>query len=358
MLSKKILTPLYAIVTIVLLLNSCKKDDLLPADPVQELSDIETIGSSAHTDGGVTLTGKINKLPEGLIKYGFIISADSLFNLITVSAISPKPAGIGEFEVDVNKGLEKDKAYFYAAFSTTKSGVTLYNTRKFISNGSKTLRVDSIAPLYAHIGDTLTVHGKAFKEENFSLYFEKSISVVLPLNDSIFKCIVPPGLTTANPLISISGSAKTDTLTRNFKLYKPVIHTITNFATFGDTISLSGDHFDNTIKNNEVYFGKIKANVVFASRKQIKVIVPDDIEASNVPVTIKAQAQIAESPVNFRLYKPEITSVPLSGYVYQDIAIKGNYFHPNKNKVFINGEEAIIISTNRKEIIARISDIP
>jgi hypothetical protein len=71
---------LFAMISLGLFYNGCKKDEPLPMpDKEVIIADIETLSATVFQDGGVTFSGKVNKIPAKVRIYGFMIARDSLF---------------------------------------------------------------------------------------------------------------------------------------------------------------------------------------------------------------------------------------------------------------------------------------
>jgi hypothetical protein len=337
----------------ILFFASCKKDPGVEPDKPDNKPNLQATSATVYIDGGVTLKGQINKIPANLTAYGFIVSPDSLFkNNVRLYPVKTT-AAIGEFKVDINNGLNKNTKYFYTVYhSSTDNPFVFYNQMSFLSTGTKRMKIDSIAPLKAHLGDTLTVKGKYFSNQSLNLKFGDLSAVTIPMNDSVFKVIVTPFLNQANPVITIVNVDRTDTISTGFSLYAPTISSSTQLGTFRDTVTIDGDHFGTSLTANEVLFGTVKANIVGATRKQIKAIVPDEVKNSISKITVKAQAQSVVAGTSFQIRKPEITFAPGNAYINEAIAIKGKYFHPlaSKNTVIFETTPAQINSASSSQL--------
>jgi len=342
-------------------LNSCKKDEPT-VDPSTEpvLQDLETISASVYQDGGVTFKGKVNKIPVDANGYGFLVARDSLFSKNVWSYNISTPITVGDFKTDVNIGLVKDSVYYVTAYVLTQSRVKTFNVKKFLSNGAKTIKIDSIYPSKALIGDTLSLKGKYFTGHSLSIKFGDRIGTLISVNDSLIRVSVPSDLRIYNPIITLTEGSKIDTISKVFSLYTPKIDEFTTLGTFRDTVVIKGNYFSKLLNGNQVSFGNIAASVVSYTRQQLKVIVPDDIEFSKTIISLKAQLQTVSTPTPFTIRKPELSSIPQSGNINDVVSIVGKNFHPvlSKNQVSFEGNPAKLNSGNTSQFSLNVPNGP
>jgi N-acetylneuraminic acid mutarotase len=311
-------------VVLVTLLTNCKKDE--KSTPIATTK-IVTKAVIVYPDGGITMTGEIKSLSTQLTEYGFLLSIDSVFTFPSIYKVVAA-AATGTFTFDEPTGLQKGTSYFVAAYSKdSKNQITRYNVVSFNSSGSKRPIVSSIEPLKADLGDTLTIKGKHFEHQFLEFHFGDAKSSIIVKNDSLIKCIVPIWLTEATPEIGLWYNGTIDSLAK-FSLNTPVISSFTSLATFRDTITITGDHFGYLNSLNQVSIGNAAATVVSSTRKQLKVLVPDNVPHSFNDVSLKAQVQTVATPTQFQIRPPVITSVTASGNIADPVTVKGEYFHP------------------------------
>ena len=77
----------------------------------------------------------------------------------------------------------------------------------------------------------------------------------------------------------------------------------------GDTIKIIGSYFSIKNANNKVQFGATSAVVVSSSFDELKVIVPTILTAVQVPVSVSIVGNVGQSPVDFQLNPPSISSI-------------------------------------------------
>ncbi len=115
----------------------------------------------------------------------------------------------------------------------------------------------------------------------------------------------------------------------------------------GDTIKLSGTHFCPEARWNEVQFGDKKIAAESATKSQLEIKVPDDVEAGKQKISVTVLGQktgAVEVEVNA---PPELSGVSLhSAPPGQEITLTGKHFAKSlgKNKVSIGGSQAQIVA--------------
>lgn len=303
--------------------NKEKGDDPVPKDKPA----FEATSATTYEDGGVTLEGVVNSIDPEITDYGFMISSDSSFTQSNFYFMDTEPR-LGNFQKNVFARLDKDKRYYFTVFTKKGQQVKTFNKLSFVSTGSKTIRIEGISKVKGHLEDTLSIYGKYFSAQSVYIQFGKHVSTTIQQNDSILTCIVPGTLDEVNPIITLNYTGKSDIVSKAFTLFKPEVLDFTKTGTFRDTVIINGDHFDQNTYRVEVKFGNIAAEVVKASRKQLKVILPDELESVSTKVTVKAQLQTNSGQSNFVLLKPVLTEIPSKGFTRGQITIKGKYFHP------------------------------
>ncbi|TDO21325.1 IPT/TIG domain-containing protein [Pedobacter duraquae] len=363
----KITLQLLTFVTIsslTIIFNSCKKSDTpapVPVPPTDVVKKLTLVSATVYQDGGVSLIGKVNQIPDAVLDYGFLIAKDSLFkNGVQVFSIKT-PIKLGEYKADVHYGMSKDSLYYVTAYAITSIGNSAYsysffNIKSFVSTGAKIVKIDSIYPSKALIGDTISIKGKYFTGHSFSIGFGDRSAGLVSINDSVLKCVVPTDLKVFNPAVLLKEGTKTDTVSKKFSLYAPTIESFTSTATFRDTVTINGNYFNRYVNGNQVSFGTVAGTVISSTKNQIKVVVPDNIQFSKTIISVKAQLQTMAATSQFIIRKPELTIVPGSGKVDEAILIQGKYFHPTvfNNTVTFENTPATFTSGTTTKLALRI----
>lgn len=348
---------LLIIVSIECLVIGCKKDDenFIPTPS------ITTLIAEVPNDGGVIFSGELTH-PDKITNHGFYYSEDSLFRNVNYVQISlNEPKRTGEFEAIIETGLKKNTVYFFKAFITVEDDEYFGVTKPFFSSGSKPPIIDFIIPEKAHLEDTISIHGRYFGQNSYytTVHFNEIRAKIVSRSDSAITCIVPGALDDYISTIMVTAFDKSDSA--DYSLHTPIIEGFSPaIATFRDTISIFGNHFDNLKIRNNVELNDFPTEIINSSRTQIDFVIPDELNDSLSIINLFSQVQWVESNDKLKLLPPKIDSIPLCTYTNQNIQIKGEFFHPNlyKNKVFIENIEAEVISGNVNSLIIKVPQGP
>ncbi|SEL70570.1 IPT/TIG domain-containing protein [Parapedobacter koreensis] len=349
------------LLTLLVTIVACKKNDVNPP----KKDEVAIIASEAHVfqDGGVQLVAEVLEVPWATLKYGFVLSMDSLFSPYTTQYhyIENKPLSKGIIRFDLHTQLEKNRKYYFSVFTVNDSTqLSTYNVKAFVSTGSKAAKIDSIAPLRAHLKDSLHIYGKYFSSRYFQVMFGDTYAQSNVLNDSVVRVYVPADLQEVKPIIRWQYEDFSATVTNEFALYTPVISSFTPQATFNEMITIFGDHFDTDSTQNIVRIGDFSVPVLSATRQALQVRVPEELTASSNVLTVTAQSQTVQSAEAFKLITPIIESAPLVVTTYEEVTIKARYLHPqyHRNEVFFEGVQAEIISGSATELKVKVPPGP
>ncbi len=340
------------------ILISCSSNDEENKSQTFE-PEVFTEGATVGVNGGVRLLGNYISNGNNISGIGFEYSIDSLFNAKTV--LNSELVSDGEIEYFLANGIEENVKYFYKAFLKS-SGDTFYGlTESFISDGSVSPIIDSISHDLGHIADTLEVYGKYFKDSQHQTLvdFSHTNGQIISLNDSIIKCIVPTNIKNVISDVRVRIDNRLDTYS-SFTLFEPKIETIDPIVgLIGDTLSVSGNHFDIVNLRNKVMFGNVQSIVIESNRENIKVVVPENIESPTEQIQLNAQLQDVIYDVEFQLATPKINTVsPLNATFRDEITISGDNFdfEIKRNKVFFGNIEATITYADKNTLKVIVPD--
>jgi N-acetylneuraminic acid mutarotase len=345
------------LLTISILLSffiSCNSDD--ENNPETSMPEVFTLNAMIGTNGGVNLSGNYISNGHIISEQGFEYSVDSLFNNRVI--LNSESNSNNDIEFFLVNGIEEGVKYFYKAFVKT-SGEQFYgNTKSFISDGGVRPEIHSISDDFGHIADTLEIYGKYFKDDHHQTFldFSEINGEIIALNDTIIKCKVPTSINNVINNIRVRINNREGTYS-SFTLLEPQITSISPLnATFGDELTITGDHFDFEMSRNKVYFGNIEADITYADKNTLIVIVPNNLESSSEPIKVIAQLQEVVFGDNFQLIPPEINFVPHEVYAHQDITIQGAFFHPilNRNTITIENIEVNVTSGDTENLNTKI----
>jgi len=219
--------------------------------------------------------------------------------------------------------------------------------------------ISTVDPLASLIGDTITIAGDHFDISNTRnrVFFNDIKATVIESRRQELKVVVPAAIDAPASIIRVNAQLQDTVFKQSFTLLPPEIDDITPLtATFRDELTITGKNFDLEISGNKVYFGNVLAQITYADRNTIKVIVPDNLEKSRETISVFAQAQQTSYNEPFQLIAPQINLVPQSAYTDEDITIAGDYFHSkfNKNTVTFEDVEATIVSGDKENLTVKV----
>jgi hypothetical protein len=307
---------LYVIAAGLMLLNSCKKDDLTGPE-------IQTLSVIAVSPTTVTFTGNIlSKGKQRILDYGFVYGPSSNIDENTGTKISlGSNAGSGQYSRTIDS-LKLGIPYGYSpvvyarAYIRDERGVAfgaLLNANLPIPSSS------GISPNTGKSGDIVKISGKFFSPvlKDVRVNFAGTDATVVAATDSEISVAVPSGINARhgnqiNVVVSIGSSSvqvsSYFTILANIKDFSPKSGPIGSYVAFtGD--NLPGDYYYGG--NIAVSFNETTATITYNSLLQT--IVPSNIkDKAIVSVTINGQKTVL--PGEFTIVPPEITSFsPESG---------------------------------------------
>jgi len=217
-------------------------------------------------------------------------------------------------------------------------------------------------------GSSITINGSCFNNGMASVSINNVAAQIYSCTSNTIVAKIP-SLPNGQLTIKVTVAGQTATFNSNISLENPIITSFTpNTATFGDTIYINGDFFDkiNMVKLAEQ---NIPLNIIYKSRNQIKVILPNNIDKnpSRIKVSIQYQdyngnSQYSDVVSNeyFKLTAPTFSYFsPSSGTGEQEIKIVGENFNPDKNniEVLFGDIKSVILSTSKSEINIKLDKL-
>ena len=125
-------------------------------------------------------------------------------------------------------------------------------------------------------------------------------------------------------------------------------------ATWGDTITISGSNFSLIPFDNHIAFSDIEALCVSATSKELKTIIPQALDMSNVPLTVTVFNHQATGTDPFKLTPPKVTSFsPSSGRVKTSVTLLGENYE-GSTTVYFNDAKAIVTSVSSTQLSVEV----
>ena len=193
-----------------------------------------------------------------------------------------------------------------------------------------TLKIESVFPVKADLGDTLSIVGKNF-ERSVILYLNEKKLDILFNNDSLVKFRVPyDGFDPFDYKIKIDngeGIENIKILTSPFQLFAPIVDSIPVNFKFGKEVVIYGKHLTNipTRKTDIIYLDNEPITVTSQNKDSIAFKLPNNLQNFDHNILIKAQLQELEILNGIKIPQPTITGA-------------------NKNEVKVGDEIMIYLS--------------
>lgn len=128
-------------------------------------------------------------------------------------------------------------------------------------------------------------------------------------------------------------------------------------ASWGDTITLTGQNFSVSSTKNVVKFGPSTATFISAASDMIRVKVPYDIhdEFTSISIVESGTGHVSTLSADFQLQTPVITSVtPSSAATETIVVIKGKFLASTKKLVYFNNVRASITNSTLTTITCEV----
>jgi hypothetical protein len=340
------------LVILLLLLFGCSQEDTVPKVPT-----IKTLGVVVQEGGGAVFTGEIVR-HDNIDEHGFVIAEDTAFRFpYTIFQNLGKPQTSGYYEFNLTTGLKKDQVYFLRAFIKVNNALYYGETLAFHSNGSRAPEIEAIFPEKGYLEQPVFIRGKNFGQINLHTIISIGHYKTYPssLTDTLISFNLPAELPAEQFVVKLTVFEKSDEV--GYSLHTPEV---TGFepvrGTFRDIVTIYGNHFDTVPERNQVFFGEERALVVGSSRKELKVVVPDYLQASESAIKLFSQMQEVTAKEQFSLIAPIISEVPDCVSSATQVEIKGDFFNPvhSQNRVYFGDAEALVIHGDRNRLLVEV----
>lgn len=337
-----------------LVMNSCQEEE------TNEAVVVRTLGAEIGEDGGVVLKAKLtgfNKIQD----HAIWITYDPASGYWEEYPLG-RPTASGSFQQEITSGLVQGTYYYKAAIFYQGQWV-FGDTKTFRYDKNKLPVIESVSPIMAHIGDTLTITGKNFGRSTYQnvVLFGEATATTVSGSETQVRVIVPPYITATTSTLQLSVMGISVPYKELFRLHKPVITALEPAtAPLRGIVEIKGDHFD-LGAGNLVRFGDVDALIASATRTSIKVIVPDNLVNGAETISVFAQIQKAVSPVPFNLQAPELTGISMDkGMTLDQVQLTGTNFHPiaYQNKVYFGDALAEVIAASSTSLTVRVPNGP
>lgn len=227
-------------------------------------------------------------------------------------------------------------------------------------NGAE-MMIAGFTPEQGYSSNEITITGKNFgtEENHAEVYFNETMATeYVSCSDTEIKVKVPVGASTGKiSVLKDGGYAFSE---KNFTyLEGAALEGISTGSSYiGDEIIITGKNFfDVEPANVKVYFGDAVTTATGVSETEIRVNVPQDVNAGEVNVSVEFVGYQTVSGLVFNVIaNPQITSIaPVSGLGGNEVTITGQNFYGADDefgniKVFFDDREAVVTSVNSGQI--------
>lgn len=331
--------------------TTCNKDEVTP----REYPRVKTLDVNEITEFGARFNAEIIYPGNGEItEYGFVWGETENPTIeSSEKRILAQNIRTGGFTAEILTTLKEEVTYYVRAYAKNNEYLVYGKNVSFLSLGSKAPEISSINSNEGTIGDTVLIRGNGFSflsKEN-DVKFNDIKATTISANDSIITVIVPEiNKEKSNVTVSIAGNPSGHV---KFFTTTPIIESLSNTAlAISDTLIIDGNNFSHELDANILKIGGIQSTVVYSGKKEIKAIIPPDLQSENVvELSIAGQTTFANQKVNF--LEPELNSVEPELTTFGDtLIIYGNHLSPNigSNKVYMGEISATIIAASKNEI--------
>lgn len=320
---------LYILACAAILLTACKKNHDEMAVP---LSITGFLPNSGNPGTVVTIrgTGFGASMDANKVAFNGVVASVVSVNDTMLVVQAPATGTTGPLTVSAGTHTTTGTVYTYQALS-----------------------IHSISPANGPEGTNIYITGAGFSslEGPATVTVNGQQAIVSNSNDTLLTAIVPAGAGSGAVEVSVNSThAKGPEFTfQSIAKIKPTK------GGAGTLVTISGTGFSTTPVNNVVAFNGQAATVVNATATMLQVLVPEQVKAGPVSITINGQK--TSGPVFTPVPPPVIKSVaPLSGPIGSMVTINGENFSQvtDEDTVTINGKTTVILSATEAQLVLTV----
>ncbi|WP_158267460.1 IPT/TIG domain-containing protein [Adhaeribacter arboris] len=216
--------------------------------------------------------------------------------------------------------------------------------------------IADLSPSSAFGGTLVTINGSGFAgiATGNTVMFANVPAEVQTATTTQLTVIVPPGPSLGGQVaVTVQVKAKKSNSVPFDYLQPDVIISDLSASSgpSGIIITLNGSGFSEVLNENNVFFGKVPANVQAASANQLIVVVPPEPQGGGpVNVTVQVKSKISNS--RLFTYLAITNFSPNEGTCFTPVSITGYGFSANatENIVRFNGVQALVRSASSTEL--------
>ncbi|MFO7756645.1 MAG: IPT/TIG domain-containing protein [Bacteroidales bacterium] len=217
--------------------------------------------------------------------------------------------------------------------SSYNKGMTNYVNHKF--------SITDFSPDTAEFGDTITIYGSFYSGPSAATrisvgHWSNRASKILTVTDSLISFILPGLYLEDENTINLTQKSAGTSSDKKLSINPPEIKTIEPLQGIpGDTVIITADNFHPDTKQNEFYFGSVKAVICYHSADTIKVVVPM-LESSISEIRYIIKYLRDEVIADFEVLMPRIINVSHDTIRLGDrIVIEAENIPPDPSKLTV-----------------------
>lgn len=217
--------------------------------------------------------------------------------------------------------------------------------------------IENFFPKQSAIDDTLSITGKHFSyQPNNNIFKIGGIQCkIISSSKNQIKVIIPPALAIQNT-VSLTIAGQEYTSDKQFEFLPPIINSFDKTSvSFEEEVTMVGQNFSYIPGNNLIFLNGVQAEVLNATKENIRFKIPNKLSRSENTLTMK----VAGRELIYKFIKiktPVINSVEesvISKYNNRNLTILGENFNPlrEKNLVLLGNQPANIVSSSNNQLI-------
>ncbi|MDF2157294.1 IPT/TIG domain-containing protein [Algoriphagus sp. CAU 1675] len=342
-----------------LFLASCQETE----DPGSVKPKVTTGGAELLDIGGVTLVGELSTI-ESVVKHGFFLAQDtSQWEKSENNLDLGRPSTSGRFETKVFQGLLSGQTYYFKAYLKTQFETIYGKTVAFVSKGGRFPTIARIEPSQGHLDEDINIYGEKFNSSlgRLKILFDNVYSQYTnQTSDTVITARIPRLLGKSSFMIRLENDYGAPATVFPYSLATPVIESVfPEKPQLGNILTIKGNHFDKEKARNRVTVNNYQAEVLESKRDELKIRIPESINAPELEITLEAQVQTVKPDFIIRIAEPIIESYPTTVKVGQTIEITGQNFHFNGGTlVYFNGRLANVVSGDDNSLKVIVPEAP
>lgn len=198
-------------------------------------------------------------------------------------------------------------------------------------------------------------------KENNRIEINGITLTVIEASKTTLKAKIPSGIVPGHYDISITVATQNVVSTSQIEIIKPLITNVNPInGTWGNTVTISGENFGNSINDNIVKFDNVQATIISASPSEIKVLIPNNLLKKNSTLSVQAitiDNLSSEYGTPFILNSPTITSfTPDEGKSKSQVTVYGENFNPiANNQIVMFGDRTVeVLSATSNQLVVKL----